>query len=70
MEGALRILQKGSIYRASRDILEPVDGRIRCPRCGAQLLRVTPRTRVRELPVYCRRCRREFVLTLDNSHET
>ena len=41
------------------DIIGAVDRWIRCPRCGCEkLLRVEADTRARNMPVYCKRCRR------------
>lgn len=43
------------------------DGWITCPVCkrNRRLLRVEPETQARDLPVYCRDCKREIVLNID-----
>lgn len=49
-----------------RDNIVVKDGWITCPECGRnhRLLRITPETEANELPVYCRKCRREIVLNI------
>ena len=43
------------------------DGWVTCPVCkrNRRLLRVEPETQARDLPVYCRDCKREIVLNID-----
>ena len=42
------------------------DGWLMCPRCGkGKVLRVTPETQARNLPVYCRRCSQESVVNIE-----
>lgn len=41
-----------------------VDGWARCPDCGVKLLHVLPQTTVRNLPVYCRRCKTEKIMNI------
>ena len=42
-----------------------VDGFLSCPRCGKQkLLRVTEETEAKALPVYCKHCRREYIIEI------
>ena len=38
-----------------------------CPVCkrNRRLLRVEPETQARDLPVYCRDCKREIILNID-----
>lgn len=37
-----------------------------CPACGKKkILRVRPDTVVRNLPVYCKRCRREVIVNIE-----
>lgn len=36
-----------------------------CPKCGKQkLLRLTPATEVKDLPVYCKRCCQESIVNI------
>lgn len=48
-------------------IIKPVDGRVRCPKCGKEMQRITPKTRAQDLPVYCRRCKDAWVLNIDET---
>lgn len=43
------------------------DGWIACPVCkrNRRLLRVGPETEARNLPVYCKDCKTEFILNID-----
>lgn len=41
------------------------DGWISCPGCGRHLLRIEPETEAKQLPVYCRGCRREIIVNID-----
>lgn len=50
---------------ASRGILYPENGEARCPYCRALLLVVLPSSVARDLPVFCRRCRRTWMF---NTH--
>ena len=49
------------------DILKPKGGWITCPACGRnhRLLRISDTTEARNLPVYCRTCRRETILNIE-----
>lgn len=42
------------------------DGWITCPECGRnhRLLRITDTTEAKNLPIYCRTCRREIILNI------
>ena len=44
--------------------LKVIRGMLRCPACGAVLIRVSPMTLAEALPIYCRKCRREFVVDI------
>jgi len=48
-----------------RAMLGVRDGWIVCPVCRKRILRVAPETAARALPVWCRRCRREFRIDID-----
>lgn len=39
------------------------DGWLRC-RCGAKIMRVEAGTRASRLPVYCRRCKRDYLVDI------
>lgn len=42
------------------------DGWLMCPACGRhKVLRLTPGTAARDLPVYCKRCGRETIVDID-----
>lgn len=44
------------------DILKPAKGGwIICPSCSKKLLRALPDTEAANLPVWCTRCRREYI---------
>lgn len=50
--------------------LMTVGGYVVCPSCLAagrahKLLRLLPDTAARNLPVYCRKCKREIILNID-----
>ena len=49
------------------DTLVTKDGWVTCPACGRnhRLLRITDHTEARNLPVYCRTCRREIILEIE-----
>ena len=48
--------------------LSTKDGWLLCPRCGrGKVLRLRPETRARSLPVYCKVCRTESVVNIDES---
>ena len=41
-------------------------GFLQCPHCGnRKLLRVTPTTEARALPVWCRKCQREITVDIE-----
>ena len=42
------------------------DGWLMCPRCGrGKVLRLDPGTRAKDLPVYCKCCRMESIVNID-----
>ncbi len=43
------------------------DGWIECPIChrNRKLLRITPETKARSLPVFCRSCKREIIIDIE-----
>lgn len=42
------------------------DGWLMCPRCGrGKVLRLDPGTRAKDLPVYCKYCRMESIVNID-----
>lgn len=44
------------------------NGWLECPCCGwGRLMKVKPETAVTELPVYCRRCKREITVNIGQS---
>ena len=44
------------------------DGWLLCPVCGKQkVLRLTPGTTAKDLPVYCKLCRQESIVDIDQS---
>ena len=47
-------------------IIKPRNGAVRCPTCMGLLLRVRPESQARDLPLYCRRCRRTWTLNIDH----
>lgn len=49
------------------DILVVKDGWLTCPLCGRnhRLLRIRETTEARNLPVYCRTCRRESIVNIE-----
>ena len=51
-------------YGAKKSKLEPVDGAIRCPRCGGLLQRVLPESSAVNWPIYCRKCGVEYVVNI------
>lgn len=48
-------------------IIQVTDGWVQCPVCkrNKRLLRVTPGTKARLLPVYCRDCKSEIILDIE-----
>lgn len=38
---------------------------LRCPHCGGKLLKRLPTTEARDLPLYCKRCKRESILNIE-----
>lgn len=57
-------MQKSPVYGK---LLTVKDGWVSCPECGRNhhLLRITPETEARRLIVYCRSCKREIILDID-----
>lgn len=49
------------------DIISANKGRCCCPGCGALLARTVPTTRVTDLLLYCRRCRKQVNVNIANS---
>jgi hypothetical protein len=48
-------------------MLEVRDGRIVCPVCGRLTDQpVLPETRADNLPLFCKRCKRRFVVRIEN----
>lgn len=44
------------------------DGWLLCPVCGKhKVLRLTPGTTAKDLPVYCKRCGQESIVNIDQS---
>ena len=44
------------------------NGWLTCPNCGhGKILRMTEETRVKNLPVYCKKCRCESMVNIDMS---
>lgn len=44
------------------------DGWLLCPVCGKhKVLRLTPETTAKDLPVYCKRCGQESIVNIDQS---
>lgn len=35
-----------------------------CPECNAKLLRISPETEGKRLPVWCRKCKREIMIDI------
>lgn len=50
-----------------RSIIQVTDGWVRCPVCqrNKKLLRITPQTVAKQLPVYCRLCGSEIILDIE-----
>lgn len=48
-------------------IIQVTDGWVRCPICNRnkKLLRLTPQTTAKRLPVYCRMCGSEIILDIE-----
>ena len=38
-----------------------------CPACGKHLVRLTADTRAYQLPVYCKRCKAEFIVNIEQA---
>ena len=50
------------------DKLTVKDGWLLCPVCGKhKVLRLTPGTTAKDLPVYCKRCGQESIVNIDQS---
>ena len=47
------------------DKIRVKDGWIVCPGCGRHLMRITPETEAKKLPVFCRGCRQEIILDIE-----
>lgn len=45
-------------------IISAKDRDVLCPACRAKLLRITPDTTAENLPIYCRKCKRELTVTV------
>ncbi len=38
----------------------------RCPRCGFErFIKVRPDTRIRNFPAYCKKCKKEILITIE-----
>lgn len=54
------------IKNKSCDIIVAVeDGYMRCPYCRYKLGRVFPQTSASDLPLYCRRCKTEMIVNIN-----
>ena len=53
--------------KENRGIIQVTDGWVRCPVCqrNKKLLRITPKTVAKHLPVYCRLCGSEIILDIE-----
>lgn len=50
----------------NRGKIQTKDGFILCPICGRQkVLRLLPETCGKNIPVYCRNCRKESIINID-----
>lgn len=41
------------------------DGFLTCPYDGTRIMRVLPKTKATNLVVFCRKCKREYVVNID-----
>lgn len=46
------------------DIMQTNQGRLTCPQCGFLLARTLPGTRVTDLLLYCRKCRKQVLVNI------
>ena len=55
------------LNKENRGIIQVTDGWVRCPVCqrNKKLLRITPQTVAKQLPVYCRLCGSEIILDIE-----
>ena len=52
-------------------LLVTAGGRNVCPFCGSKLpLRLLPETRLKDLPVYCKRCKKETIVNTEPEPES
>lgn len=51
--------EKVMIQKKSNQNIKPW---ILCPECGKRLIRLNPNTRFCNLPVFCKRCKKEYIM--------
>ena len=67
MNSAREKEDKGLQRRKNEGIIRDKDGWVLCPVCKRRVMKIRPDTTARNLPVYCKRCRRESIVNIEQS---
>ena len=67
MNRAIKRGKRGLQKQTKERIMIDKEGWLLCPVCKRRVLRLRPDTTAHNLPVYCKRCRRETIVNIDQS---